>query len=768
MATTYTLTGKAADLVGEGFAASDLTGYVEASQDVVNEDDVNRQRYGRSPLSFASDGTWTVELVGTGDLVQAYRVVIRTRDRILGVKTIESGWFELESDTDFGEVVAVEVQEVAVAGASAAAAAASAATAATSATAAAAAAAQAVDVSNIAVPDDLVTALVEDDTSDTRAALSATFVPVLSPEAFGWKAIEDGGAPCTAPQLAALLAAVAANKGARILGSRGTYRCDLQINLPHNGAAPPRNYPVILAGQGMNASGQGTALLGGTVWDLRYAGSERSSGTNPDGTAVNLNDAKILTVGLGTLQLEDCTLTDLGTSSAPFVHSTYTTIRTRNLGVVGNPSKARETCDQDVFILGGQSIIEGNPTTTDPDAPFQGYGTRIEGVYANRIRRLVLGQIYCNAIVVRDNTVWAQSGNPLPNGAAIEFRGAEESTCSGNVVSGNLIEMVGYPCGIGLYNAVHTGVVNNPLFDGVPGTRVAGVYCGPAAQFNYIEQGFSEDNYPGILEHPSVAYSNTFRTSHQAQLNIQPQPVRHYAPVEVIRDGGSGPVGVDGSGNRAAMQAVNGGPGSTPIAYIRTAPADLVSDGVTTNGSRTVTSAAAGFTTGKHRGQPISGTGIPFNAVIVSVTSTTSVEISDPATSSGTGRSLKFGNAQATPAEEIGFSRRHIVTTGSIGSVSPLGAINGTAEATGTDSAFQLTVTTGATGLSAGDIAVVGAGITWGAPPKYIIVPRNAAAAALATSVYLPTKNSTNNTWITTAVAPPASTTLIWDLIALQ
>lgn len=159
MATTYTLTGKAADLVGEDFAASDLTGYVESSQDVINEADVNTQRYGRKSLSFAGDGTWSVELVGTGDLVQAYRVVIRTRDRILGVKTVESGWFELTADAEFGDVV--EVERIAIE------------TAADYAAAAAASAAEAELIAGLTGEDAAVAALIGNEDSDTYAALQS-------------------------------------------------------------------------------------------------------------------------------------------------------------------------------------------------------------------------------------------------------------------------------------------------------------------------------------------------------------------------------------------------------------------------------------------------------------------------------------------------------------------------------------------------------------------------------------------------------------------
>ena len=67
-----------------------------------------------------------------------------------------------------------------------------------------------------------------------------------------------------------------------------------------------------------------------------------------------------------------------------------------------------------------------------------------------------------------------------------------------------------------------------------------------------------------------------------------------------------------------------------------------VTDGVTTNGSATITSATAAFSQ-DDVGKPISGTGIPAATTILSVQSATSATLSANATATGTGVTFTFG-----------------------------------------------------------------------------------------------------------------------------
>jgi hypothetical protein len=595
-----------------------------------------------------------------------------------------------------------------------------------------------------------------------------TKVPVLAPEDYGWIAVEDGGSPVTAEQLDAILDDFVANRGARIQGGPGkTYRCDLQINIPHDGAAPPKQYPFILAGFGVNKTGQGTALHGGTVFDLRYAGSNRSSGTNPDGTSVNYNDAKIVGIGLGLIDFDGVTLTDKGTSSAPFLHTTYTTVKTTNLAVVGNPSKTLTTCDQDFWIAGGQTVTPGTPTGSGVDEPFQGYGSVISNVYCNRIRRLVLGQVYFNANVIRDNTMWAQCGSNLTNGAAIELRGVSTSTCSGNVIEGNLIEMVGYPCGVYMRYSVRTSIKSNNLFDSFASRRVAGVYCDTGAQFNTIEAGFSEDTYPGLLEVPSVAFSNTYRTTAQSVVNLHPNPEHHYAAIRTMRQAGAGAIGVGSRGDQVHTTVLPG-VNPYPIACVSSIPATQVVDGATTNGSTTVTSATAAFAAASHLGMPMFGTGIPTNATIVKINSATSVELSLAATATATGLTLSFGTMLGAATNEIGFNRRHIIGQGSApsGAVHANAGTGGAFAVTGTDTAYKVTITTGSVPV-AGQLFNVAPAINFTTAPKVSITPKTAAAATAMQGGYYSTTSTSALVFFLT-LAPPASSSLEFDILAIQ
>lgn len=77
------------------------------------------------------------------------------------------------------------------------------------------------------------------------------------------------------------------------------------------------------------------------------------------------------------------------------------------------------------------------------------------------------------------------------------------------------------------------------------------------------------------------------------------------------------------------------------IALIRTRK---VTDGVTTSGDATVTSATAAFAA-TDVGRPISGTGIPASTTIATINSATSIELSQNATANGTGITLTIGQA---------------------------------------------------------------------------------------------------------------------------
>lgn len=77
----------------------------------------------------------------------------------------------------------------------------------------------------------------------------------------------------------------------------------------------------------------------------------------------------------------------------------------------------------------------------------------------------------------------------------------------------------------------------------------------------------------------------------------------------------------------------------------------ILTDGATTNASKTVTSATGAFTSADI-GIPVSGTGIPGGAVIQKINSGTSVDISEAATATGTGVSITLTRVAAAANTE--------------------------------------------------------------------------------------------------------------------
>jgi hypothetical protein len=115
-----------------------------------------------------------------------------------------------------------------------------------------------------------------------------------------------------------------------------------------------------------------------------------------------------------------------------------------------------------------------------------------------------------------------------------------------------------------------------------------------------------------------------------------------------------------------------------------------VSDGVTTSGSTTVTSATAGFSAACDNHKAISGAGIPAGAYISSVTNATTIVLSAKATATATGVSL---------TESPGV-------TAVIGLPSPTAPVNGDAVSTiGTTLTLNPTLVKGVQPCSAGEPA---------------------------------------------------------------
>jgi len=274
---------------------------------------------------------------------------------------------------------------------------------------------------------------------------------VFNVKAYG--AVGDGTTDDTVAMQAAIAAANAAGGGV-IYFPAGTYLIAGALVIPNGGQSPvPAQNPLRFTGalqDGSSSSGLAKAPAGGAILNL---------------TETTNTVAKIDTRGAGFLEIDHLTLEDTGGDAVPFVQTTNTILSIHNNSIVG--SKNTVLCDQDAIILGSSTTtIDGSAT-----AAFQGYGTVIRDNWFNHIRRAVYGLAFANGVQVVDNTVWAQSGSNLAAGAAIEFDGTAEApgTDTGNYISGNLIEAVGYVYGIKLTHSEGDTITGNSVFDGGAG-----------------------------------------------------------------------------------------------------------------------------------------------------------------------------------------------------------------------------------------------------------------------------------------------------------
>lgn len=289
--------------------------------------------------------------------------------------------------------------------------------------------------------------------------------------------------------------------GGTIAFDEGVYRVDSRLEIPNDNNGdfrlPPTQKPIRIVGAGPLFSGQGGAPNGGTIIELAFAGSP----------------ARLYTRGDGLLQLENLTLSSPAPNSTPLLMSTNTTLLVRGCTFYG--SITAPNCIEDAIVLGGASNIIGNSA----NAPFQGYGTIIEGNYFSRVRRGVFLRSYGNGVVIRDNTWWRTSGGPEgdDNAVAIESLGYHWSEKNaGGVITGNLIECTYYKYAIKLTDTIQFAIIANNFYDAEHSTHMqAYYYLADSTRSNLIIDGFhsSIDPRPEIID-LSPGQVNTRLTSH--------------------------------------------------------------------------------------------------------------------------------------------------------------------------------------------------------------------------------------------------------------
>lgn len=332
------------------------------------------------------------------------------------------------------------------------------------------------------------------------------------------------------------------DSGGVVLFPAGRYLIGGQLVIPNDGASSDtRQPPYAFEGVGALFDGRAGEPFGGTVLDLRYS-----------------QGPKIVSYGLGLLEIDGMTLADFGDDDQPFIYVTNTTLHVHDCGFYGTRSGL--SAQNDAIILGGTNAtgVGGD----DPNAPFQGYGTVIRDNYFGRIRRMVYGRTFANGVVVHGNTVWGNSGSNLPDGAAIELHGDPDDVTpqvnAGWYVAGNLIEMVHYPYGIKTRDSQRHAFIANSFYDPTD-TTLAYHRFEETGRLNYVVAGFHDDSKPFVDDQATGNWRSTVVNFHQNEESRYSQPIRILNTL-YIEPGGLTPFGpkvVSPSGTELTYQLSN-------------------------------------------------------------------------------------------------------------------------------------------------------------------------------------------------------------------
>ncbi len=229
-----------------------------------------------------------------------------------------------------------------------------------------------------------------------------------------------------------------------------------------------RMKPLTIIGSGADAQSNTLDYVpsGGTVLNFKYAGGP-----------------KIVSKGIGSVKIRGVSLYNSGTDNNFFIYGECTKWDIDSSVSFWGNSTNRNGGIQ----LGGDNTATG----------FQGYGTKIDGAYFQKIHRALYLRAWANAVVFTNNNIWNGSGGV----SAIELDPTSGQSITGAVISGNLIEMVNYTNGIsasGDAGGVQGNIFNgNSFYDAASTGKIA---------YNMNTAG----NYNTIVENMSPAGDITF------------------------------------------------------------------------------------------------------------------------------------------------------------------------------------------------------------------------------------------------------------------
>jgi hypothetical protein len=225
-----------------------------------------------------------------------------------------------------------------------------------------------------------------------------------------------------------LLDTIVSKKGGKIVFGLGNYQFSRRWVLPYYVIGGdyqfPKNYNLVITGQGATNSGSYSATISGTIVTF----------TTPVSGADTL--AFIDTRGAGKLEMDRITFTTTQAGRA-FIHTTFTTLSVHDCGFIGlsGGNAFGTNASNDGFQLGGTTA--GFSSDTTYNMSFQGYGTVIDNNFFNRIHTVVRYGTFCNNTVFSSNNVWNGCGGLR---AIYAYSAAAAQSISGNVITNNLFE----------------------------------------------------------------------------------------------------------------------------------------------------------------------------------------------------------------------------------------------------------------------------------------------------------------------------------------
>ena len=269
-----------------------------------------------------------------------------------------------------------------------------------------------------------------------------------------------------------LLSTVYTARGGTIVMPQGSFCLmnSAEVTFPNSGAVNPTQPAIRITGQGSSANGTWGTLPQSGGFDLRF----------------NAPDAKLVTVGVGKLEIDHLTIKDGGSDCAPFILTTGTTLSIHDNSFSGTASGSL-ACN-DALVLGGTTTTTG---TNNPSGAFQGYGTDISNNFFDQIRRLAFLRTFANGVTIRANTISSSGGNSAAHGSAIQIDSTATPGQSnvGNVVRDNVQEATNYVHFVNCLTCVSSTFAGNNSYDN-GGSWLSQYYMQEAGGFNLLISGY--------------------------------------------------------------------------------------------------------------------------------------------------------------------------------------------------------------------------------------------------------------------------------------